>query len=432
MTYLILPGCDDTNRGDQALIWETATVARAAGFIGDYYMVAAEEKSRQSAATGIQQIDYILAHPASHFRLKDNFRYTFSIKFRWALVSLADSAKAVCLFFRWGRFLACKFGPPALKRSLAIFEHAEAAFVKGGGFLHAYGGLTSTYSVFYNLYHIILAQRMGKKIYVMPNSFGPFYSWGSQLLVSSVLKKCELITAREKISANVLHNMRVPCRVFPDLAFYLKSSPVFTPDQYSTLEHIPFNSEKCVGLTVRPYRFPGTEHPEECYQNYTKAVFQFICYLSNAGYFPVLIEHTYSDTTHERDMHCIRELTAMLGKKYRYAVYSDRSLNCQQLKYVYSRFFFLIGTRFHSVIFSLAAGVPSLAITYGGNKGNGIMRDIGLAEYAIPIEGVNANTLVERFNHLVSHADDVKAKIDRYLDSLPTEYSHLLEALRGQ
>ena len=32
--YLILPGCDDTNRGDQALIWQTVAIARAAGYDG--------------------------------------------------------------------------------------------------------------------------------------------------------------------------------------------------------------------------------------------------------------------------------------------------------------------------------------------------------------------------------------------------------------
>ena len=34
--YLVLPGCDDTNRGDQALIWETVSLAKEAGFDGRY------------------------------------------------------------------------------------------------------------------------------------------------------------------------------------------------------------------------------------------------------------------------------------------------------------------------------------------------------------------------------------------------------------
>ena len=40
---LILPGCDDSNCGDQALIWETVELARAAGYIGDYYMLASKK-----------------------------------------------------------------------------------------------------------------------------------------------------------------------------------------------------------------------------------------------------------------------------------------------------------------------------------------------------------------------------------------------------
>ena len=71
-TFLILPGCDDTNRGDQALIWETVSLAKDAGFQGEYFMIADKEKSRQSVAEGIGNIDYILKHPSTHFKKKNN------------------------------------------------------------------------------------------------------------------------------------------------------------------------------------------------------------------------------------------------------------------------------------------------------------------------------------------------------------------------
>lgn len=59
-TYLILPGCDDTNRGDQALIWETFRIAQDAGYVGNYYMVATKECALQSKKIGINRINYIL------------------------------------------------------------------------------------------------------------------------------------------------------------------------------------------------------------------------------------------------------------------------------------------------------------------------------------------------------------------------------------
>ena len=76
--YLILPGCDDTNRGDQALIWETIEIAKAAGFLGHYSMIAKKEKGRQSSAMGISSLAYLLPHPSSHGKkIIDNRKYGF-------------------------------------------------------------------------------------------------------------------------------------------------------------------------------------------------------------------------------------------------------------------------------------------------------------------------------------------------------------------
>ena len=54
----------------------------------------------------------------------------------------------------------------------------------------------------------------------------------------------------------------------------------------------------------------------------------------------------------------------------------------------------MIGTRFHSVIFALNSGTPSLAIAYGGNKAYGIMQEIGLSKYVYPIEDLQPKRLV--------------------------------------
>ena len=64
--YLILPGCDDTNRGDQALIWETLDIMKDAGFLGDYYMLATDECSKQSKRVGLNNMQYILRHPSMY------------------------------------------------------------------------------------------------------------------------------------------------------------------------------------------------------------------------------------------------------------------------------------------------------------------------------------------------------------------------------
>ena len=124
--YLVLPGCDDTNRGDQALIWETVQLSREAGFQGKYFMIASTEKSRQSKQEGIGNIDYILPHPSTHFKKNNNIQYGKVLKMKWVFVSIIDGTKALIILTRPGRFFAKRFGKKDLKRSLHIFENAKA------------------------------------------------------------------------------------------------------------------------------------------------------------------------------------------------------------------------------------------------------------------------------------------------------------------
>lgn len=429
--FLILPGCDDTNRGDQALIWETVRLASDAGFNGKYFMIASPDKSKQSNVKGIDSVEYLLPHPSTHFKKNNNIQYGTILKIKWALVSVVDAFKALLILTHFGRFLAIHFGNKETKRTIEVFQKASGAFVKGGGFLHSYGGFTSTYSLFYDLYHIIFAQALGVPIYVMPNSYGPFKGPGSKKMIEKILSRCKLVTARESISKEVLFlDTGISSAVYPDLAFYLDTDSHFTEIQERKLCKIPFRYEECVAITMRPYRFPDSDNPQIAYEQYKKTLCDFIYWLNEKGYFPVIVEHTYSCSEHERDMSCIEDVVALLGDKCRYLIYSDLSLNCQQLKYVYSRFKYIIGTRFHSVIFSIATGVPAIAITYGGNKGQGIMHDIGIEQYALEIGQLNTDILISCFEDLEKHSSEVKKKINAYLDLLPVEKENLIESMR--
>lgn len=430
-TYLVLPGCDDTNRGDQALIWETVSIAREAGYCGEYYMIASVDKSTQSKQEGINHAEYILPHPSTHFKVNSNIQYGKLLKMKWAAVSVLDSFKAVLLLWRPLRNIAKKLYPQKIRRSIELFEKADAAFVKGGGFLHSYGGIVNTYANFYDLYHIILALSMGKDVYVMPNSYGPFLSPGTGWMIRRVLSKCKLVSVRESVSRKMLFDeLGVKAQLFPDLAFYLEPCSELSNNQQKKLNAIPFD-KRCVALTVRPYRFPGADDPKQEYENYKSAVKDFIVYLNEKGYHPVLVEHTFSATEHEQDMSCINDIVKLLGSDCDYSLYSDLSLNCRQLKYVYSKFDYILGTRFHSVIFSVASKVPAIAVTYGGNKGMGIMNDMGLSRYALPIDELNFDSLVAAFNRLTADVDYVKEQIQTYMDSIDARKEDLIKALKG-
>lgn len=93
---------------------------------------------------------------------------------------------------------------------------------------------------------------------------------------------------------------------------------------------------------------------------------------------------------------------------------------------------YTVGTRFHSVIFSLSEGVPALAIEYGGNKGAGILKDIGLAEYGIPIEEVSFNKLKETFIRLTDNSANIRLKTKEYMDYNQQMYKKFIDLIRSE
>lgn len=417
--YLVLPGCDDTNRGDQALIWETVNLAKEAGFDGKYYMLASEEFSKQSEKKGISHICHILKHPSEHFNSDDNMYYTKMLKLKWGAVALFDFITTYPLLKPVLRKILLPLYNNEIKNSIKHYSSASASFVKGGGFLHAYGGFEETYKIYYFLYHINLALSFGQDVYVMPNSFGPFNAPFVKKMINKTLSKCKVVTSRESISNEALKKCDIEAINMPDLAFYLEKENFECIKSRLIEQNIPIGEKKCVAITARPYRFPGENDPDTLYQSYINEFRKFALWLIDNDFYPVFVEHVSSNLVHEDDMSAIKEIIKYLPQNKKWSVFRDTTLNCQEMKSVYSCFDYTVGTRFHSVIFSLSEQVPSIAITYGGNKGQGIMKDIKMSEYSIDIKDVNKETLVNKFKTVVENTDAIEkelanVKIDMY------------------
>ena len=428
--FIVIPQCTDLNRGDQALVWETVRIAKDAGFDGEYHIMSGSvDDTMQSCKQGYIVCDPILKHPSRFFKKNDNIKYGLVLKIKWGIVSLFDLLISLLILMKTTRKMLWPFLPQGTKNTLSLYEKSEAIFVKGGGFIHGFGGIISSYYIYFVLYHIKLAQKYKKPVYIMPNSFGPFKGPFVPVMVKKILSHCRLVTARESISAvMLLKDLGINVPVFPDLGFFLQTEDKEKMRQYLIKKGVPLETKKCVAITMRPYRFPGSSNPEKDYNKYKRSFSNFIRYLDSKGYYKILIEHTLSHNTHESDSSCIKDiLPLILGCKYTFI--SDDSFDCRQLKSIYSNCDYVIGTRFHSVIFSIGEGVAAIAVTYGGNKGDGIMKDMELSNYAIPISYISSEILIEKFNSLINDEKNIKKKISNYNKKSIKDRNRLIKVL---
>jgi colanic acid/amylovoran biosynthesis protein len=207
----------------------------------------------------------------------------------------------------------------------------------------------------------------------------------------------------------------------------MESDKEFNAVQYLTDSKAPLNALK-VGITVRPYRFDGHPNPKEAYNNYINSFKNFIQYLISKSYHPVLIAQTMGPSFNEDDNEAIKLIVSGFQKE-ELTVISDKTHNAKMVKKIYSKMDYVVGTRFHSVIFSLSSKVPSIAISYGGNKGKGIMNELNLSKFEIPIDKLNnSELLIRTFNSLVSSKDSYIKQIENKM----IEYYEAREVLKAK
>ncbi len=427
-TYVIAPVCSDLNRGDQALVWETKILAETAGYKGKYFCVSSSSFEQTKNNMNMLPVGPILEHPSRKYKKNDNIKGGMALKMKWGIVAVFDFITKALLLNNITRAVGTLFLSKEQKKTLQIFKNTDAVFVKGGGFIHAYGGITAPYYIFFILYHINLALSLKKDVYILPNSFGPFNGLFVKRMVKKMLSKCKCVFSRESVSQDMLQSeLKVKSQLFPDLAFYLKAS-CENADNLKTKYNLNVNMP-LVAVTLRPYRFPGTDNPKQKYIEYKNEMATFLKMLFKNGYMPVIVEHTLAVNDHEKDIFCIEDVCLQLNKD-EYRLISNDDFTCADLKAIYELCDYVVGTRFHSVIFSLSANIPGIAITYGGNKGQGIMKDIGLQEYAIPIEEVSAIKLTKAFESLILEKINVVEKINTYNEKKIYKYQEMLDMIK--
>ncbi|MCG6285663.1 polysaccharide pyruvyl transferase family protein [Vibrio vulnificus] len=437
---LIIPACTDLNRGDQALVWEAAYLLEDSLNNNDNdiaivdYGMNSQDRARQSKQTrdaGFKVIRNIVENP-KRVNYKENDSegvHANKVQFiRAGLMALFDFFRHFLLLIMPStKVFNILFPNKEHQSAFEYIKNTDFFVVKGGGFLHTYGKLEDLYYLWFGLYYILLAKRLGKKTILLPNSVGPITGWANRCFIKYVFNKIDLIYARENISIECLESIGVKHAKFGfDLGYYSKN------DSLEILVNHKENSNDTrlnVGITVRPYRFPGSSDPSEKYNNYINSIANFCNKYKSEIRFSFIVQ-VQGPSAHETDLIAINDVIEKLDDKVDYTVI-DADRNYKQMLDVYSTLDYLIGTRFHSVIFAQISNIPSLAIAYGGNKTRGIMRKIGLEDYVIDIESISSEELEVVFNNLIENKNDYQSKLEKAKLDIEEDRSRIIDDIRG-
>ncbi len=289
--------------------------------------------------------------------------------------------------------------PKEIKAELDAIAAADLVVFLGGGQLNAPDSLDGNFNIFYLTFPILLAERLGKTVIFCPQSYGPFGNERQNKLVRSALNKAALIMVREETSYKILTGLGIaPEKMLLtiDSGFAFRTAKKVDLRQKYQLK----KTAKIVGITVRNWLSAGKQASLE------KSIAQTIDYLHEKDYEVLLIPQVTANYRQDDDR-IVEARIAQYCQPSHPPILMKEMADAHTLKAIYDDVDFLIGTRFHSVIFSLTSYVPCIAIEYD-HKTSGIMSGLGLGEWVMKIADVKAQNLIKLFDKLEVEAENYR------------------------
>ncbi|MFD7734723.1 polysaccharide pyruvyl transferase family protein [Kitasatospora phosalacinea] len=284
----------------------------------------------------------------------------------------------------------------AAREARAVFD-ADLVVSTGGGYLQAGPGLDGHQNVFFVLLPVLLAQRGGARTVFAPQSFGPFPAAAQRRLVRRVLGRSALVLAREDVSLRHLADCGLtgaPVRRAVDSGFGFAPAPAVRWRE--RLGVAP--GELLIGVTARRWLAPAAQ------DRYERELAAALDRHQDTGARVVLIPQVTTDYLGDDDRIVERRIAAHCRTE---PLLVDERVDYRVLKGLYEECSLMVGTRFHSVVFALTSGVPCVAIEYE-HKTRGIMADLGLGAWVVPIEEVDRDALAALIGELRERAEEYR------------------------
>ena len=396
-------GWSDDNKGDSAIVEGLLEVLseRVDGHSFSMISSFSEDSTHFRDSTRHLRNKFqlkVLSHPVWH-------RCPFKKTNR--TVRLLDLLKAVSLLI--SPSIGAFFLTDVQKESVRVLKRADLVIAKGGHYLFGSSSIGGLFTLFSNAYTLLLAHRLGVKTALSANSIGPFVGGPARYLASYVFRRLDVIQLREMKSVNLLETLGVRSSIETfDTAFVVEAQDVdfSLPENY-------------VVITSRQWDFPyDASNAKKKFDVYVEAIVEAAVYCSNEGISIVVAPQVIGPTKLEDDRVINKILQEKLMARGVNAILLDGDYSPGQLKSIYGKARFLIGTRFHSAILSLSAYTPVIVFSYHGPKAPGIMEQFGLQRYIFDIDSADPVALVDACKSLLLSEKELRKKISEKMGSV--------------
>lgn len=399
MNVLVVNAWHDDNRGDMALVHSA--------------LLLLQKKYPQARINVISMIPEGHKYwQSAHLSLQESFPELSIIPS--ALPMEANAVRPITAL-RLGAAFLSMFVPWFSRFSGYAKEVKEADLIVsvGGHYLFSYNNnLKSLFRLLRLTQPFTLGLHLNKKVVLFSQSLGPYQGKLAHKVVRSIFAKAKCIV-RESLSKELITSIAPDAKVEvkPDSAFYLS--------KFEVNDTAPVPSERYAVFTLR----------EPMKGDVSKVRISYMEQLKGAGL--KLLEdgkvdkiyvfpHVTGPTLLEDDRKISRDFSELCNNEAIELL--SKPLSLPQTLAFYREASFVVGTRFHSVVFALSQGTPAVALSYYGPKAQGIMRYIGMEELCFDIDSVTTEQVAQGVEQCLVYLQ--QGKIDeqqqRMVDELET------------
>ena len=338
---------------------------------------------------------------------------------------------AVAASQRWWRKPFGLPRPGAERDLLLAYTEADVVVSCAGNFLYSSGQLRLP--LLLHLLALVYGAWMGKPVYMLPQTLGPFRSGWEVWLLKQALRQVQVVMVRDQLSMQLLQRSG-PAHpnviVAPDIAFlYRGHEPSFVDRlRQRALLANPQNRPPVLGVTLINWQaqhdlFAG----QAAYElGVAAAIRDFV---TRYGGVAVLFAQVLGPNPADDDRVPARRVAALLADLGERVMQIDEELSPAQLKAGYGAVDIFLGSRLHANIFALCEGRPVLAIAYQ-YKTHGIMQMLGLGEWVIDIEEVTGERICPMLDALWTARVDVAEAVRAGVDAVQADARHAVEHIQ--
>ena len=297
-------------------------------------------------------------------------------------------------------------------RNMLLTEilRADRVISCGGGYLN----LQSKMGVlgFLNKFlMIVFSRKFNDKTSLAAQSIGPFKSKIIEKIVVSNLTAINRIVIRDLHNFKELkHYSGLHIKHFPDAVFSL-----YRFVEPKDVNHTSNKGHLRIGITVRNWWFPG--FPKDSLNKYLFEVSEYIRRILTTKLMVEIYLISQVELFNDNDLEVCKLIQQEIKCDTQLRIVSLRDKNLQEVLEFYRTLDLLVGTRMHSIIFSLLVHTPVIGIAYEP-KTVGLMELFGFQKFLLPIESVSADNLEMYTEQILNSNLDYKRDLSQKIQTI--------------